>query len=104
MMKFVALFGLFAGGFVALGRLSAAQWHTIGVALLALTLAHGLTVLPWLLAALAAWRYWYWKRHAMLYETMAADGIEMERTLRAEIWEKDRALERRPQQRKRAMR
>jgi 4-hydroxybenzoate polyprenyltransferase len=57
-MKLAALFALGAGAFVALGRLTAAQWHAAGVALLFLTLAHGLTVLPWLLAALFALLWW----------------------------------------------
>jgi len=53
-MKLIALFGLVAGGIVALGSLSAAQWHGIGMALLAVALTQGLTALPWLLAALFA--------------------------------------------------
>ena len=53
-MKLIVLFGLLAGAIVALGRLSAAQWHGIGMALLAVALTQGLTALPWLLAALFA--------------------------------------------------
>jgi hypothetical protein len=51
-MKRIAVFGLTAGVIVAIGQLSVAQWHAIGGALLALILRYGLTVLPWLLAAL----------------------------------------------------
>lgn len=57
-MRRIALFGLVAGAVLAAGNLTAAQWHAAGVALMALTLAHGLTVLPWLLAALFAWLWW----------------------------------------------
>lgn len=58
MMKPIALFGLLAGGVLAAGNLTAAQWHAVGTALLALTLAHGLTALPWLLAVLFAALWW----------------------------------------------
>jgi len=67
MIRLVALMGLVAGGVLAAGRLTSAQWHAAGVALLALTLAYGLTALPWLLAALFAWRYWRWKRTALAW-------------------------------------
>jgi hypothetical protein len=50
----IAVFGLTAAGVVALGQLSAAQWHAIGLTLVALALRYGLTVLPWLLAVLFA--------------------------------------------------
>jgi hypothetical protein len=70
--------------------------------LLALVLRYGLTVLPWLLAALFTWRYWYWKRIALLYDQIAAAEQSHRQRLGAALWEKDRALERRPQQRKRA--
>jgi hypothetical protein len=46
MMRSIALFGLAAGGILAAGQLTAAQWQTAGLALLALTLRYGLTVLP----------------------------------------------------------
>src|SRR4051794_31790033 len=101
MIRLIALLGLIAGGVVAAGRLTAAQWHGIGTALLAVTLAHGLTVLPWLLLALATWRYWWWKRHALLYEQMVVDE-QVERQRRgAEIWDLKRQLERKQAQRKR---
>lgn len=102
MIKLVALLGLAAGGVVALGRLSTAQWHGIGVALLALTLAHGLTVLPWVLAALFALLWRKQRRRAWLYEQMTADGVEDAQRLRAHIWNLERAAERQPQRRKRA--
>ena len=54
MMRLVVRFGIIAGGIIAAGRLSAAQWQQIGQLTLALTLVHGLTVLPWLLALLFA--------------------------------------------------
>ena len=90
-MRRIALLGLAATSIVVITQLSAAQWHAAGTVLLALTLAHGLTALPWLLASLFAWRYWWWKRHALLNEQMAADGIDTARRLRAEQWERDRA-------------
>lgn len=74
-MKLIALFGLAAGALVAAGQMTAAQWHGIGVALLALTLRYGLAVLPWLLAALFAWRYWHWKRTALAW--IAYGKVEM---------------------------
>lgn len=67
MMRPIALLGLIAGGVLAAGNLTAAQWHAAGVALLALIIAHGLTALPWLLVALATWRYWRWKRTALAW-------------------------------------
>jgi hypothetical protein len=48
-MKLIVIFGPTAGVVLALGNFSAA-----GQALLALTLAYGLTALPWLLAVLFA--------------------------------------------------
>jgi hypothetical protein len=103
-MKYVALVGLAGGAVVAAGNLTGAQWHAAGAGLLALVLRYGLTVLPWLLAALFAWRYWYWKRIALLYDQIAAAEQSHRQRLGAALWEKDRALERRPQQRKRATR
>lgn len=64
-LPIIALFGLIAGGFVALGQMSAAQLQHAGQALLSLALAHSVTVLPWLLAVLFAWRYWRWKKIAL---------------------------------------
>jgi hypothetical protein len=66
-MRLIALFGLTAGGILAAGQLTAAQWHAAGVAALALTVRYGLTVLPWALAAAFAWRYWRWKRTALAW-------------------------------------
>jgi hypothetical protein len=54
MMRLIAVFGLVAGAFIALGQLSTAQWRAIGLALLALAVRYGLTALPWLLAVLFA--------------------------------------------------
>jgi hypothetical protein len=72
MIRLLAIFGLIAGGVLAAGQLTAAQWHAAGAALLALTLTYGLTVLPWLLAALLSYRCWRW-RHAALFWRGAAD-------------------------------
>ncbi len=58
MTRLIATFGLLAGAIVALGQLSAAQWQGIGVALLALTLRYGMTVLPWALSFLFAGLWW----------------------------------------------
>jgi len=66
-MKPIALFGLIAGAVLALGKLTATQWHAIGAGLLALVARYGLTVLPWLLAALFAWLWWRWKRSAIFW-------------------------------------
>lgn len=49
-MKRMILFALAAGAVVALGQLTAAQWHAIGAALLALLVAYRVSLLPWLLA------------------------------------------------------
>ncbi len=103
-MKYIPIFGLVAGGIVAAGQLTAAQWHAASVALLALTLAHGLIVLPWALAALFAWRYWYWKRRALFYDSMLGAEMDERRRLGAQLREKERELEKRPMPRKRATR
>lgn len=58
MRGYVALFGALAGAVVALGRMSAEQLQHVGQALLSLTQAYGLTLLPWALAALLAWLWW----------------------------------------------
>jgi len=71
MMRFVALFGLIAGGTLAAGTLTAAQWHAVGGALLALTLRYGLTVLPWILALLFAWQWRRWQRSARFWRGVA---------------------------------
>lgn len=100
-MKYIALFGMAGGAILAAGKLTAAQWHAAGAGLLALVLAHGLTLLPWMLVALLAWRYWWWKRHALLYEQMVVDE-QVERQRRgAEIWDLKRQLERKQARRKR---
>lgn len=56
---YAALFGLVGGAIMALGQMSEAQLHTLGLNLLAITLAYGPTVLPWLLAIVCAWG---WRR------------------------------------------
>lgn len=66
-MKLIALFGLIAGGIIAAGQMTAAQWHAAGVTLLALTLAHGLSVLPWLLAAAFARLWWRQRRLTQIW-------------------------------------
>jgi hypothetical protein len=107
MIKPVALFGLTAGGFVALGQLSAAQWHAIGAALLALTLRYGLTVLPWLLMALFAWRYWRWKRSALDWIAFGKAQIAIGQSIRELEWKKQQEAVARSataQRRKRATR
>jgi hypothetical protein len=103
-MKYVALIGLRRRRRGRAGNLTAAQWHAPARACWRSTLRYGLTVLPWLLAALFTWRYWYWKRIALLYDQIAAAEQSHRQRLGAALWEKDRALERRPQQRKRAHR
>lgn len=57
-MRIAAILGVAGGAVVALGTMTAAQWHAIGVALLVLALRYGLLVLPWLLAVLFAWLWW----------------------------------------------
>ena len=84
MMRSIALFGLVAGGILAAGQLSAAQWHTAGQALLALTLTHGLTVLPWLIAALFAALWWRERRTAWLWSESYRDQTTYYAALRAE--------------------
>jgi hypothetical protein len=49
MIRLVAIFGLVAGGIVALGQLTAAQWHAAGLNVLAEVTTHGTLALPWLL-------------------------------------------------------
>lgn len=99
MIRRMMLFSLAGGGIVAAGRLNGAQWHAIGAALLALTIAHGLTVLPWLLAALFAWRYWRWKRSAIFWRGTADRYLDSVVDLKGTIEDL-----RRPQRRKRATR
>jgi len=89
-MKPLALSGLIIGAIVALGRLSTAQWHTAGQALLALTLAHGLTVLPWVLAILFARLWWRERWRARLYEQLTADGFADANRLQREVWKLER--------------
>jgi hypothetical protein len=104
-VKYIALFGIAGGAVVAAGKLTAAQWHAAGAGVLALALRYGLTVLPWLLAALFAWLWWKQRRRTWLYEQIAVGEMEQRRQYGAELWEKDRAAERRPQpRRKRATR
>lgn len=94
MMKPVALFGLAAGAVLAFGNLTAAQWHAAAAGLLALVLRYGLIVLPWLLAALLG-RLWYRaKRRAWLYERMVVAEQSERQRLSAELWDKDRIIER----------
>lgn len=109
-MRLAALFGLIAGGIVAAGRLTSAQWQQIGQTALALTLAHGLTVLPWVLAALFAWRYWRWKRTALSWISFGKAQIASNQVIHELEWKAHqeaawRAEQRRaPQQRKRSTR
>ena len=113
MMRLVALFGLIGGGILAVGRLTAAQWHAIGQTLLALTLAYGLAVLPWLLAMLFAWRYWRWKRTALSWISFGKAQIASNQVQRDLEWKahheaawrtQQNAAGHRPQQRKRSTR
>ena len=104
MMRLIALFGLLAGGIIAAGRLTAAQWQAAGQTLLTLTLAYGLTVLPWMLVVLLAWAWRRERRRAWLYERMVVAEMEERQRLGAQLWESERARERRPQQRKRVTR
>ena len=99
MIRLIMIVGLVGGGIVASGRLTAAQWHAIGAALLALTIAHGLTVLPWLLAALFAWRYWRWKRSAIFWRGTADRYLDSVVDLKGKVEDL-----RRPQRHKRATR
>lgn len=92
----IASFGLLFGAIVALGRMSGAQLQHIGSSLLAITLAHGLTVLPWLSTILFAWLWWRMRRRAYILEMIAMGEIEERHRLGAELWEKNRQLERRP--------
>jgi hypothetical protein len=101
MIKRIVIFGLAAGGILALGKLSAAQWHGVGVALLALTLRYGLTVLPWLLVVFFAWRYVRWKRTALAWIDFGKLEMSASAARREAAWEQQQAAARRPQRRKR---
>lgn len=72
-MKYIALFGLLGGVVVAVGQMTAAQWAAIGQTLLALILAYGLTVLPWLLALLFLWLWWRQRQITLLWRVSYND-------------------------------
>jgi hypothetical protein len=104
-MKLIALFGLAAGGILALGNLSAAQWHAVGVALLSLTLRYGLTVLPWVLAALFAVLWWKQREWTQIWREGCQDWTnEALRAQQAELERQRTVAVQRPQRRKRATR
>jgi len=103
-MKYIPLFGLVAGGVVAAGRLTAAQWHAIGQGALTLALRYGLTVLPWLLAALFALLWYKQKRRTWIYEQIAVGEMELRRQHGAQIWDLKYGAGRRTPQRKRSAR
>jgi hypothetical protein len=104
MIRLIVVFGLAAGAILAAGRITAAQWHAIGLALLALSLRYGLVVLPWALAALLAVLWWKERRRCRLYEQMVIDEQELRRGHGARIWGLERELEKRPAQRRRSAR
>lgn len=104
MMRFVAVFGLTSGAILAAGRITAAQWHAIGLALVALSFRYGLIVLPWLLATLLAVLWQRARRRTWLYEQMLVEEQAQRQRHGARIWDLERALEKRPAQRRRASR
>jgi hypothetical protein len=79
----VALFGLFAGGVLAVGSLPADGLSTAGTGLLALIGAHWLTLLPWLLAALFARLWWRQKKIAGDWESFGRMNMAASKRLRA---------------------
>jgi len=73
-MRLIVFFGI-AGAILAAGNLTAAQWQSIGAGLLTLVLRYGLTVLPWLLAALFAWLYWRQYRVSRIFRDAYLDKV-----------------------------